>query len=837
MPTIAEQIQELYIGLLGRAGEKAGVDYWTEQINQNNITIEGVRENTVKFQPEYQQGLGALSRGDALNVLYNRMFQRPPDGDGFIYWAQGGGKDVPFDKLILALSNGAKENDRTTLNNKTEAAQFYTDNVPVDSYTAAGSTSAVNTVDNTRASVDASKARTLSLIDAKGETYTLTPVAESINGTLKDDTFLAAASDIASINDTFNPGDTIDGTTGTDALNLTVSGTNNSHTLAAADVKNIEVINLRAVLSDATATTTLQAINFAGAREFYADRSTSAIAFSGLTEGQVVGIKSNGSLVNGDLTVNYTDAVNSSVINISGGTQQSAISQTGTGITSTTLNSSGATANSLSGITLTGNANKTLNINAEAGLSTGNISGFSANNSAIIISGTAANSSLDGANAIQLAKLDNKVTTLDASGLSAGGIKVELNSKTDLKVTGGAGNDHIVTDAVLTSGSVNAGGGTRDLLEIKHSSHLDSANTGAKYSNFETLRVSDGVNINMDHISGINQLEIHDTYNEPANSTGDITGFSNLSAAQASAITVKQADGRMSFSVKGAQNQGQLDTLSLTFDNGNGVVKEDIQSSYSTISAPSVEAFNIIAKDNVRIIDTEEMADWTEINISGSGNVLLYTVKQSINENATIISTTTGDVIFDGVSSKGEKINITTGSGDDWARMAIIDRADVINTGAGDDNIYANGQGLNAFSDTITTGAGSDTVNITMSTDNDSALSSIDHITDLDFGGASSTVDSLTFAGIGSQTTKSLAIPASSDQATIDAQASLNDALNYLLTNYIPFKGNVCLFEYKTEQYVLANGDNNIAFQGESDFLVKVTGVSGTFDVGDFSFT
>lgn len=839
MATIAEQIQELYIGLLGRAGEKAGVDYWTDEINQNKITIEGVRENTVRYQPEYQNGLGSLDRGAALNELYNRMFQRDPDADGFTYWAEGGGKTVPFDKLILALSNGAQAADRTILDNKSEAAQFYTDNTPVDNYTAEGAIAAISSVDGTTASVEASKAKTLSAIDNKGDTKTLTITSETLSGTEKNDTFLASASDTSANTDTFNAGDTIDGLGGADALNLTVSGTNNANTVAAADISNIETINVRAVLTSSNTATTVQANNFVGATDFYADRATSAVTFSALATGQSAGIKSNGTIANGDLNINYSNSVTTGTINITGGTTQGVITQSGTGITSNTLNSMGTVANVLSNISLSGSGNTALTINAAASIDSGNITGFTGTNASIVISGAANNlaptTTDEASSAVNIGTVQaTAVKSIDASGLTVGGLGAILSNNATIVVKGGAGNDSIMTGVALTTGSVDAGSGANDLLAVANSAHLSTSGLGAKYTNFEVLRVIDGVSVDMDNISGITAVELMD-------GASNSTGFTDLSAAQAGAIKVLSANGRMETSVKGAATNGQLDVVTMTFDNGNTTAREDINTSASTIVSQDVETFNFIATDHIEIGNTQQMSDWTTINFSGGGDIDFTTGNQTILVNSVINSTTTGNVSIDAQDSSSFGINLTTGSGDDTIKMANTDLADIINSGEGDDTIYANGSGTtgndgdNLSSDTITTGTGLDTIHLSLG--GGSNPSNIDSITDLDFGTLNSVCDTLVFRGIGSATTEVIVAVSATNQANIDAQSSLQNAANFVLNNIATNDGNVSQFSYASEAYLIVNGDGNGSYSGSSDALVKITGVTGGLDTADFIFT
>jgi len=834
MATVEEQIQEIYIGLLGRAGDQDGVAYWAGEINNAILTIEQVRENIVNSQPEYAAGLGAMTRAQAVTELYNRLFERAPEDAGLEYWVNGEGATVPFDILVLALSNGAAASDRLILDNKSEAAQFYTDNTPTTDYSAVNAAAAVDSVDGTIASVNASKA-----LITQGTTITFTSASETLTGTENNDTFLASASDTNLPSDTFNAGDTIDGKGGNDSLNLTVSGTNINFNAAVAAVSNIETINTRAVLSTSTTTTTLQASNFIGATEFYADRATSAVVISALETGQAGGIKGNGSVANGTLNLNYVNSATAGIINVSGGTTQGIITQTGTGITSNTLNSTGTASNILNSITLSGTANNALTINAQANLDSGNITGFTGTESTITITGSAQNiaatATQEAMASVNIGTAEaNTIKTIDASGLTNGGLGVWLNNNAAIAVTGGTGNDSIITGTVLTTGNVNAADGDADLLTVSNTAHLASSTLGAKYTNFEVLRVFDGVSVDMDNIGGITSVEIMDA-------VSNTTGFTNLSAIQAGNIQVFTADGRMEASVKGAAINGQLDTVTMTFDNGNTTTREDINNSGSTIISQNVEIFNFVAVDHIEISNTQQMKDWTAINFSGEGDIDLTTGSQSIIANSILTSTTTGNATIDAQDSSNFGINVTTGSGNDTIKMANIDLADVINTGAGDDIIYANGSGTvgaegdNLTTDIITSGTGLDTIHLSLG--GATNPTNIDSITDLDLGTITSAVDSLVFRGIGALTTEVVVAISAADQANIAAQGSLQTATDYVLSNFAVNDGNVSLFTYGSDDYLVVNGDGGGTYSGSSDALIQVTGISGTLDTGDFSFT
>jgi len=221
MATVAEQVQQIYIGLLGRAADQAGATYWEEQISTGAITLDEMRANFVNNQPEYAAGLGQLSREDAVIELYNRMFERDPETDGATYWTTGAGSSVPIDQLSLTFMEAALGDDITALENKTAAAAAYTA-AAGDNYTAEAALAAIDSVDATAASLAASLEATDALFP--GEVFTLTENRDVLTGTDANDTFFAdvGQNGLGAVSNALASGDIVDGGAGYDTLTSTL---------------------------------------------------------------------------------------------------------------------------------------------------------------------------------------------------------------------------------------------------------------------------------------------------------------------------------------------------------------------------------------------------------------------------------------------------------------------------------------------------------------------------------------------------------------------------------------------------------------------------------------
>ncbi len=154
MAITTAQIQQLYVAYLGRAADKAGLDYWANQLNTvpATLTLENLRANFVNEQPEYAAIYGGLTREATVVKIYNNLFGRAPDADGLTYWTTGDGASVNADLLLTAFVNGAGATDSQVVANKVLVSEVYTSTAGAQ-YTAADAKSIISTVDATNGSI------------------------------------------------------------------------------------------------------------------------------------------------------------------------------------------------------------------------------------------------------------------------------------------------------------------------------------------------------------------------------------------------------------------------------------------------------------------------------------------------------------------------------------------------------------------------------------------------------------------------------------------------------------------------------------------------------------
>ncbi|MDB5455542.1 MAG: hypothetical protein JWP92_1127 [Caulobacter sp.] len=659
---------------------------------------------------------------------------------------------------------------------------------------------------------------------APGVTTILTVNPDVVVGSAGNDTFTATIG--GGTTDTITAADTINGGAGRDALNITVTA--GTAVLGGADVKNVEVLNVRNVGGGAA---TVAADGFS---EVWNDRGTGTLAVTNAASGTVVGIRGNGSVTVGATTAGYAATATAASLAVADGVTAGAFTVTGAGLTSATITSTGA-ANSLAAIAFAGGTVKTATIDAQSDLTTGNLTGFAA----------ATTVNVKGAGKASIGTLEAAtVTTLDASA-NTGGVTAVLNAVTTLKVTGGSGNDKFTTGSVLTTGSVAAGAGT-DRLVVATAADVATTALWAKYTGFEQVQTA-GQNLDLALLGAAGVTSVF--------ASGTLT----LDNATTQAITITGAS-TPTINVTGAATVGQLDTLNLTIS--------DEASTTSTIvlTAPviaGVETINFNAVDNLTVSALTGVGAFTAIGVTGAGAVNIATGALALNPNSKIdASAATGAVTLDAsagtvngielIGTTSSKVNTLTGSAqaDKITGGAGADvlvgggGADVINAGAGNDSItgglgadvMSGGAGTNTF---VFTAAGADFTAATAA----ALITAADTITDwsagttnkIDFGAttlSSSIHAAAAISGTANVTATGLATFNTADNTLALKLAAVVAAVG---TDAI---GTSVIFADGADSYLFVVGDATAGVQA-GDALIKLTGVAAstglTFTAGDIT--
>jgi len=129
-------IQQLYIGILRRAADQPGLDYWVNEIESGKLTLENTRASFTQ-QIEYASLYDGLDNRALVTAMYQNFLERDPDATGLEYWvSELDSGSVNPDQLVNALVNAVEDPnatseqalaDKSVLTNKVSVALYFTD--------------------------------------------------------------------------------------------------------------------------------------------------------------------------------------------------------------------------------------------------------------------------------------------------------------------------------------------------------------------------------------------------------------------------------------------------------------------------------------------------------------------------------------------------------------------------------------------------------------------------------------------------------------------------------------------------------------------------------------
>jgi hypothetical protein len=529
---------------------------------------------------------------------------------------------------------------------------------------------------------------------APAATTAFSTSVDSLTGTSGDDTFTAdnTGTDVSSTADTLNGG------SGADTLNIFSDG-------AAGALP---------------ALTSVETVNF---YDQDADFTLAATAQDGVT---TVGIIRGDGDVTATLnltntTVNITDVVLAATgVILTGNAAATSMTLGLSGLTA-----GGATANedvhlngaAITTVTVNNTATSTmdaLDLDAATAVTLNSSAAFTTTGS-IETTGTSATLTITGAGAVDVSAIDTGFTTVAGSAMT-GAFTGEIGTHDALVLTAGSGDDVITastTDALATSDalSVDAGAGN-DTLIVAAAADINTAADAARYSNFETLRLSDTLDFDVAP-AGITALQL----------TGATSkSYTDMTATQAANIQVRGDETSGTFALKTAT--GTSDTLTLTM--GTGLTTSAATDLTTGVTVTGFETLNIIENGGAsasaganqtaivaalttattlndinltgRAVTITDLATTVAVDIDGSaltgnGNTGTNVQGLTVGGSAVAGSVITGSAFNDSLTAAAEGSTYNAGAGTDAlsATVALI-AADgatdlVLNGGAGTDTL------------------------------------------------------------------------------------------------------------------------------------------------------
>ena len=490
-----------------------------------------------------------------------------------------------------------------------------------------------------------------------------------------------------------------------------------SSAYAAANPVGLTITQGVAPVASTAGADVLDASKFVGSTSLENNISTSDVTFNSLASTQSAKIQGNNLITHASTTANWGTTGSAPVLNVDGGVKGGnvVITSSATTVDSVTINSTGAPAtstgtigtNTIGTLSVPGSATSTLAIHAASNLTTGAIT---ATNKYITVDGAATLVTLG-------AISDSALTSVDASGMTSGGVKM-TNLTTITSFKGGAGADEITTAATTAATAVIDGGaGSADKLVLAASNDVSTAAKGAQYVNFEKLKSLQTSSYNTSLVAGITSVE----------SAAAGAGFTGLTAAQAANVTVSVSQGSTGLTYALTDATGTADTLGLTFTNATSTTP----SNATALTVTGFETVNLTASSGAKVVATGTAGtDYDNFAFSAAGSAKTvalkgaYAAKVDISSNATAVTaldasanTAAANLVTGG--QVGALVVTGTAGADTIAVGAVGTLGTVtVNGGEGNDAISV-GTGYYTTDVSIEGGAGNDTVTYTAGSSQD----------------------------------------------------------------------------------------------------------------------
>jgi len=140
------EVQKLYVAYFSRPADPAGLAYWANVLQTNPA---GYQQMSAEFSKsaEYRAVFNGMDNRAVVAEVYDNLFGRQGEAAGVDYWTnllnQG---QITIDNVVTQIANGSQNNDRVVYNGKVDIAATFTTHINTDAEKAAYKGEAANKI-------------------------------------------------------------------------------------------------------------------------------------------------------------------------------------------------------------------------------------------------------------------------------------------------------------------------------------------------------------------------------------------------------------------------------------------------------------------------------------------------------------------------------------------------------------------------------------------------------------------------------------------------------------------------------------------------------------------
>lgn len=139
-------VQKLYISYFSRPADAAGLEYWVKAVNSNPAALQEA-SSAFSTSTEYRTTYANLDNRGKVAEVYDNLFSRAGDAAGIDYWTNLlNSNQVTIANMVTEIANGAQGNDRVAFNGKVSAASVFTERLDLPNEKTAYSGAAANKI-------------------------------------------------------------------------------------------------------------------------------------------------------------------------------------------------------------------------------------------------------------------------------------------------------------------------------------------------------------------------------------------------------------------------------------------------------------------------------------------------------------------------------------------------------------------------------------------------------------------------------------------------------------------------------------------------------------------
>lgn len=137
MATTTLDIQKLYVAYLSRPADTAGLTYWNGVLASNPDGLQDIAR-AFSTSAEYRAEYAGDSNREIVDDVYENLFGRDPDAAGLNYWTDLLDRNViTIDNVVTQISRAAVGTDQVVFAGKIAAASLFTERLDLPNEQAA----------------------------------------------------------------------------------------------------------------------------------------------------------------------------------------------------------------------------------------------------------------------------------------------------------------------------------------------------------------------------------------------------------------------------------------------------------------------------------------------------------------------------------------------------------------------------------------------------------------------------------------------------------------------------------------------------------------------------